>query len=255
MHTDEHNDDEPVGRVLSRREILTLFGGAGVGLMLAQGGRVLGAARAGQTARVTAATDTPCVVVTPELTEGPYFVDEHLVRADIRTNPGNPAIKPGTPLTLTLNTYTVSKADCLPLSNALVDVWHCDAWGIYSDFEQEGTDGMKFLRGCQTTGKDGKVTFKTIYPGWYEGRAVHVHFKVRPDAKDGKHREFTSQFFFDEDITDEIHAARPYAAKGQNRMRNSEDGIYHQSGGKLLVRPVKTASGWVANLNIAMTSI
>jgi protocatechuate 3,4-dioxygenase beta subunit len=126
------------------------------------------------------------------------------------------------------------------LEGAQVDVWHCDARGYYSDVQDGGFDttGLKFLRGYQVTDETGTAKFLTIYPGWYSGRAVHIHFKIRMDPISDQGYEFTSQFFFDDKLTDVVHAEDPYAAKGQRNMRNEDDGIYQQSDGLLTLNVV-----------------
>ena len=131
-----------------------------------------------------ASTNAQCVV-TPAETEGPYFVDERLNRSDIRSDPATGIVKAGVVLDLTviLSQITGTGA-CTPLASTLVDMWHCDALGFYSDISQQATVGQEFLRGYQITDATGKVRFTTIYPGWYTGRAVHIHFKARtnPDG-------------------------------------------------------------------------
>ena len=118
---------------------------------------------------------------------------------------------------------------CTPLTGAYLDAWHCDAAGVYSDVQVQGNDGggRKFLRGYQITDADGVARFQTIYPGWYRGRAVHVHFKLRLFAGTTRTYEFTSQFFFDEALTSTVHARAPYDAKGTRDTLNSRDGIYN----------------------------
>ena len=113
------------------------------------------------------------------MTEGPYWVEEQLNRSDIRQDPSNGTTKAGTPLTLQINVYQSNTSGCVPVSNAMVDIWHCDAAGLYSDEAANNTVGQKFLRGFQMTDSNGTVTFTTIYPGWYNGRAVHIHVRVR----------------------------------------------------------------------------
>jgi protocatechuate 3,4-dioxygenase beta subunit len=154
--------------------------------------------------------------VRPALTEGPYFVDEMINRSDIRSDPSDGSIKEGTPLNLTLYVSQINGSGCTPLAGAQVDVWHCDAAGVYSDASDPGfnTKGQKFLRGYQVTDANGMAKFTTIYPGWYQGRAVHIHFKIRTDPSSASGYEFTSQWFFDETLTDQVHAQQPYAAKG-----------------------------------------
>ncbi|HXV80553.1 MAG TPA: intradiol ring-cleavage dioxygenase, partial [Candidatus Binatia bacterium] len=149
----------------------------------------------------------PSCVVRPEQTEGPYFIDEKLNRSDIRSDPSDGSVKPGVPLRLAFQVSRVSGPSCSPLSGATVDVWQCDALGLYSDVRDMNADtrGKKFLRGYQTTDGNGVAEFVTIYPGWYPGRAVHIHFKIRHDPASHRALEFTSQLYFDESITDEVH--------------------------------------------------
>ncbi|MGB3138331.1 MAG: hypothetical protein WBB18_16100, partial [Nodosilinea sp.] len=111
----------------------------------------------------------PACTVRPQQTEGPFFVDEGLSRSDIRSDPAMGAVKPGVPLTLQFQVSQVGNDNCMPLAGAVVDVWHCDATGVYSDVadRRASTVGQKFLRGSQVTNADGIVEFITIYPGWY----------------------------------------------------------------------------------------
>ena len=116
------------------------------------------------------------------------------------------------------------------MAGALVEVWQCDAFGRYSGVRdlRAGFDsrGAKFLRGQQLSDADGAVRFVTIYPGWYPGRTVHIHFKVRtePDAPFG--REFTSQLYFHDRLTDRVHHRPPYAQRGPRSVTNREDGLF-----------------------------
>lgn len=192
-----------------------------------------------------ATTNAQCVV-TPAETEGPYFVDERLNRSDIRSDPASGVVRPGVPLDLNLVLSQISTAAaCTPLVGALVDMWHCDALGVYSDIAQQGSVGQEFLRGYQTTDASGSVRFTTIYPGWYTGRAVHIHFKVRTDPDSARGLEFTSQMFFDEALTDVVHAQAPYNSKGRRNTTIATDGIY-QSGGTALIVPLSGSSGGYA---------
>lgn len=170
-------------------------------------------------------TTSPSCVLTAALTEGPYFVDEKLNRSDIRADPATGEVSQGVPLALTFNVSRVANSACTPLTGAYLDVWHCDASGTYSDVA--GSTGHKFLRGYQITDANGVARFTTIYPGWYSGRAVHVHFKLRLFAGATTTYEFTSQFFFDETVTGAVHALSPYSAKGTRNVRNATDGIYN----------------------------
>jgi protocatechuate 3,4-dioxygenase beta subunit len=196
-------------------------------------------------------------VVRPELTEGPYYVDEGLQRSDIRSDPSDGSIRPGALLALTFNVSSAASNACSPLEGAIVDVWHCDALGVYSDVSDPGfnTSGQRFLRGYQVTGSDGVARFTTIYPGWYQGRAVHIHFKIRSSASASSAYEFTSQLFFDDSLTDLVHATEPYASKGQRTLRNSGDGIYRGGGAQLVLDVAGSAAGYSATFNIALESI
>jgi protocatechuate 3,4-dioxygenase beta subunit len=136
----------------------------------------------------------------------------------------------------------------------MVDVWHCDAAGVYSDVADPGgsTVGRKFLRGYQTTGADGLVGFTTIYPGAYPGRAVHIHFKVRTGGGGGRAHEFTSQLFFDDALTDQVHARAPYAGPGARRMRNGRDGIYREAGAQLTLAVAPSGAGYAGAFDLAL---
>ncbi len=218
-------DDVPRGRVRSRRDALALLCGAAM-VPLAGGARAA----------------TACVA-TPAQTEGPFFLDARLERSDIRSDTAGGAPRAGTPLTLELSIRGVSAAGCTPLAGAIVDLWHCDAEGVYS-----GTrDGARFLRGYQRTDATGRVRFVTIYPGWYGGRAVHIHFKVR----DGR-RDFTSQFYFDDAFTQRVFAQAPYAARGRPDTVNARDFVFRQGGRELMLAPVARDGGLAATFDIAL---
>ena len=239
-------DDIPIGRVLSRREALAFLGATGALLFL-------GCSESSATSSDTGDTSSSCVV-RPELMEGPYYVDEELLRSDIRSDPSDGTIRPGALLALTFNVSGAASNACSPLAGAIVDLWHCDALGVYSDVLDPSfnTSGKKFLRGYQVTGSDGVARFTTIYPGWYQGRAVHIHFKIRSAASAASAYEFTSQLFFDDSLTDQVHATEPYASKGQRTLRNSGDGIYTSGGSQLVLDVTGTADGYAATFNIAL---
>jgi protocatechuate 3,4-dioxygenase beta subunit len=211
------------------------------------------AAATGATAGPAAGTIPSCVV-RPEQTEGPYFVDDKLNRSDIRPDPSDGSVKAGVPLQLRFNVSQVSSNGCTPLSGATVDIWHCDALGIYSDVTDPSfsTVGKKFLRGYQVTDANGTVQFTTIYPGWYQGRTVHIHFKIRTAATSGKSSEFTSQLYFDDSISDKVHAQAPYASKGQRTLKNTGDGIFRGGGDQLLLTLVEANQGYAATFDIGL---
>ncbi len=292
------NDDQQIGRVLSRREVLALLGTAGATLLVGCGPTQSGqsgatAATAATTVPTTAATSAPTAaaaatpalnaeaatavavsgnptaaataaaevatavagnvaavpacVVRPEVTEGPYYVDDDLVRSDIRSDPSTGTVKEGTPLVLTFNVAQISNGSCTAFEGATVDIWHCDADGQYSDVSDRSFDtkGQKWLRGTQVTDASGKATFTTIYPGWYPGRAVHIHYKVYPDTS----KVFTSQLFFDDTLSEQVFAQAPYADKGTPDTLNSTDSIYQEL---MLMTVTKTDQGYASTFDIGI---
>lgn len=159
--------------------------------------------------------------LTPEQTEGPYYFDADAIRRDIRED------REGARLRLAIRVRDAGS--CEPLPDAVVDVWHADAEGGYSGFDGGG-DGRgrtdtRYLRGAQVTNADGIAEFVTIYPGWYPGRTVHIHAKVHLDAR----TVLTTQLFFDDELSDEVFATRPYADRGGRDQRNDSGGIFDAS--------------------------
>ncbi|THJ21380.1 MAG: twin-arginine translocation pathway signal protein [Nitrospira sp. CG24E] len=238
-------EDQPVGRLLSRREVVTFLGATGVAWLLTA---ELSPKRA------EAETSSPPCVVRPEQMEGPYFVDERLHRSDIRSDPSDGRMKAGTPLALTFLVSRLKAGDCQPLPGAQVDIWHCDALGIYSDVQDPGFDstGQKFLRGYQVTDAHGSAKFVTIYPGWYPGRTVHIHFKIRTAPVTRRTFEFTSQLYFEDGLTDRVYVAPPYAAAGPRATRNQQDWIFRRGGNQLLLAPTTTPDGCSATFAIGL---
>ncbi len=258
-----HDDDKPVGRVLSRREALALLGGAGAALFsgaaFAFGSRpaALAAERTPTAQPSPSATpnSVPTCVVRPELTEGPYFVDNMLERVDIRTDSTSGTPKDGTPLLLRFVVATVGTAACMPLAGAQVDIWHCDAQGLYSNVRDGRFDtrGQDFLRGYQITDRYGVADFVTIYPGWYPGRAVHIHFKIRSEPQAARGYEFTSQLFFEEAVNAAVYQQAPYSSKGLANVPNAREGIFRNGGDQLTLNPTLQADGsYLAVFNIGL---
>ena len=240
------NDDILIGRLLGRREAMKLLGAGGAAAL---GGWRLAAAEQ------SAPPATGTCVVRPELTEGPYFIDGSIARSDIRANTTTGALRAGVPLGLTFGVSQLAAGRCAPLAGALVHVWQCDAVGIYGGVDGPGngpTDAKdNALRGLQTSDAQGRVKFTTIYPGWYRGRAVHIHFKIRAQGPAGAY-EYTSQLFFPEALNDEVHGQEPYAAHGRRDTLNQRDGIYRQAGDQLLLQPARTTAGYDAGIDIAL---
>ena len=194
-------------------------------------------APAGQTATGAGSAGDGLCVLTPELTEGPYYLDLDLVRRDITEG------RPGTPLGLRVE--VVDADGCAPIENAAVDVWHCDADGTYSGVS--GDDGT-FLRGIQTTDAEGVAEFRTIYPGWYTGRAVHIHVKVDLGGRE----TFTGQLFFDDATTAAAYEAEPYAARGEPDTSNEADGIFSQGGASTIVAVTREDAGYAGSVTLGV---
>ena len=246
------NDDKQIGRILSRREVLALLGVAGAGVVAS---RVK--AQAGLDS-VVASTPPwmPACVVTPAQTEGPYFVDEKLNRVDIRPDPGTGKVSAGAPLDLEIRVYRVVNGTCTPYQNAVVDIWQCDAMGLYSDVKDMNgffdTAGQKFLRGYQVADGAGVAKFTTVYPGWYQGRSVHIHFKVR-SSLNARAGEFTSQLYFDDAFSDKVFTRAPYNTKTGTRTSNERDGIYRQGGKQLTLAVTENGAGYRGVFEIGVT--
>jgi protocatechuate 3,4-dioxygenase beta subunit len=181
-------------------------------------------------------------------------VDEPLRRSDIRVDPTNGQVTPGALLALTFQVMRFHAGECRPISDAQVDVWHCDAMGVYSDVQDPGfkTLGLKFLRGHQITDAEGNARFLTVYPGWYPIRTVHIHFKIRTAAIAGRIFEFTSQLYFPDELTDRVHTTLPYSSKGRRRVRNRQDFIFRDGGERLMLEPLETNGDYAATFPIGL---
>ena len=172
------------------------------------------------------------LVATPQVTEGPFFVDENLLRSDL-VSPGSSrsTVSGGFPLTLSFTLYNLVGTLATPMAGAHIDIWHADAIGTYSDeassgIQSESTTGQTWLRGYQVTGTDGKVTFQTIHPGWYTGRTPHIHVKIRTyNASGNVTHTFTTQMFFTDSQNSAPLASTVYQ-HGTRTVFNANDNVY-----------------------------
>jgi protocatechuate 3,4-dioxygenase beta subunit len=210
------NDSEIYAALIRRREALAALGLAGVGAVLLgkPGGIALGTPEAAAAGACT---------LDPEVTEGPYWIDNDLTRRDIRED------RKG--LLLKLGLTVVDATTCTAIKGADVEIWHADASGLYSGFgsspSQGSTNSKRYLRGHQKSDADGKLSFLTIYPGWYRGRTPHIHVKVHV----GGNTVHTGQLFFRDSTSDKVYATSHYKAHGEPDTTNAQDSIYKQAGG------------------------
>ena len=220
-------------RLLTRREAIGAVGAAGAVLAaFGCGDSPTSPTTTATTTTTTTSTNATCAV-TPTETIGPYPSLVDLFRSDIREG------KSGTLLTLTIHVVNVNNG-CAAVPNANVEIWHVDAAGDYSQY---GTQtAQTFLRGIQTTNSNGDVTFTTIYPGWYQGRATHIHVEVTMAGRSIK----VTQIAFPESINNSVHASGVYASRGANPMSNLADGIFSDSLSSEIVTPTGSVSGGYA---------
>ena len=233
---------------LGRRQALRLLGAGGFGAVVlgACGGDTSGTGASsgsgsGSTTAPGSATEGPeassgltpaafegagACVLTPQQTEGPYYLEVDKIRDDIREDRQGSRLR--------LATRIVDTDGCTPIKSALFEIWHCDAGGLYSGFEQasrglgggpgggRATDAERYLRGAQVTDGDGIAAMTTIYPGWYQGRTVHVHAKVFITSRE----VLTTQLYFDDELTEAVHAGAPYSRRRARDTYNRDDRIF-----------------------------
>jgi len=234
--------DEPQGverEALSRRRSLVRLGGLAATVLGAGGlARAAESDAAGEGPAGVASGAVSCVL-TPEQTEGPYYIDGEKVRGNITEG------KAGTPLTLRLK--VVNASTCKPIRGAVVDIWHADAVGVYSGFGA-GASNRTFMRGIQRTNAQGLAVFRTVYPGWYQGRTVHIHVKVHLGG-DVVH---TGQLYFPDAVTDAAYRRAPYTSRPGRTTRNSADAIFRNGGSKSLLSLRKATPGYVASITMGV---
>ncbi|MFF1293140.1 MULTISPECIES: intradiol ring-cleavage dioxygenase [unclassified Streptomyces] len=294
MTGNQQNNEPKHKRDLTRRKVVVA--GAGAAVAVGAGATLASGAFADETTSTASASGTSsaevCYKLTSETTEGPYYIDADKLRRDITED------KEGIPLVLDLK--VIDSETCKPIRNAAVDIWHCDALGIYSGYEslstggggtaptgapsgtptgeppsgapsggtgggvhEEPTDDERYLRGTWKTDKHGKVTFKTVFPGWYRGRTVHIHTKVHVGGEwtdagyEGGTTCHTGQFFFDEASVLASAEVEPYSTSTTERTTLDEDTIYDQSGTaggllKLKYNKKNIAKGVVGSLTMGV---
>jgi protocatechuate 3,4-dioxygenase beta subunit len=265
---------------ISRRRALSLSGTIGLTGLLAAcsgdsgsgGSRPAGARSQGAPASadvIAALNRTPTCALAKEETPGPYWFDVDSVRSDIRDG------RPGTPFHLSMRVQDMGR--CAPsgepavITRAVIEIWHCDAGGVYSGFESgsrgggpggaaggtsdgsysagdkeaKTTDDGTFLRGAQAVDGSGIAQFRTIFPGWYRGRTTHIHVKVHIDRK----TVLTTQLFVDDAVADEIYRKSPYSSHAGRDTRNADDSIYDASGRMTIEQQ---GSGYTGAINLGV---
>jgi len=215
---------------LSRRAALGALGAATAAVAAACGSDSPTSPSSTTTVTTTTTSTNGTCAVTPTETAGPYPSRTDMFRSDVRET------RQGTTLTLTIKVVNVASA-CAAVTGADVEIWHCDVAGDYSQYGSQ--TAATFLRGIQTTNAAGEVTFTTIYPGWYQGRATHIHVEVTMAGRSIK----VSQMAFPESINNAVHTNGVYASRGTNPTSNQSDGIFSDSLASELVTPVGSPSG------------
>ena len=219
---------------VTRRGSLVRLGGF-VAALLGAGGFVAGAS--GGPAGV--ASGAVGCVLTPEQTEGPYYIAGEKMRRNITEG------RPGTPLTLRL--AVVDASTCRPIKSAAVDIWHADAGGAYSGFGG-GSGSRTFMRGIQRTDARGIAIFRTVYPGWYPGRTVHVHVKVHV----GGRVVHTGQLYFPDSLTDAAYRKPPYSKRPGRDTRNATDAVFRNGGKRSLLRLRRNGAGYLGTITMGV---
>jgi protocatechuate 3,4-dioxygenase beta subunit len=220
---------------INRRDSLLAAGGLIAAALIPE---AASAAGSGSGPSAVASGAISCVL-TPELTEGPYYVPSEKMRRNITEG------KPGAPLDLRLT--VVDASTCKPVKSAVVDIWHADALGVYSG-AIANNPGTNFMRGVQKTDTAGLARFLSVYPGWYQGRAVHIHVKVYL----GGSVVHTGQFFFSDAVTDAVYKQSPYNARGSRDTRNAADSIYRNGGSRSMLKVTKLSSGYRAGITMGV---
>jgi len=224
------------GERLTRRASIVGLGGFVLGLL---GWKAAGSEAAGPSAVSSGAV---ACVLTPEQTEGPYYIAGEKFRRNIAEG------RPGVPLLLRLR--VVDPSTCRPIKGAAVDIWHADALGVYSGFGA-GSGSRTFMRGIQRTDATGLARFRSVYPGWYQGRTVHIHVKVHV-AGNVVH---TGQLYFPDSLTDRVFRRKPYNSRPKRTTRNANDFVFAQGGRRSLLRLRKVGSAYVGAVTMGVNRL
>ena len=204
---------------------------------------------AGTESDMTAGTEEQDFAVSCQETasqiEGPFYFNPNLDRVEIYED------RMGTPINFML---TIQDINCQALPNALVEIWHADAAGIYSGYVNQGQDtrGETFLRGAQVSDEQGVAHFTSVYPGWYPGRAAHVHFKVSIQGR----VLLTSQFYFSDQITQAVYQQPPYQSRGMADTPRDSDRFFLSAGelaDGLVMDVTSNDSGYQGQLVVVVT--
>jgi len=234
-------------RDVTRRDLLGAFTATIGAALIGCGSSPTSPSASSSTGTTTGGTTSGACAVTPTETEGPYPDRTGMINSTAFYRQDVTEGKPGLPLTLALSVVDVNRG-CSPVVNATVEIWHCDAAGNYSEYGN--STGETFLRGLQRSDADGKVAFTTIYPGWYQGRATHIHLEVFVNGASVK----TTQMAFPDDVNAAVYSTGVYGARGNNPIRTSADGIFADGTSlEMATMSGNTSSGYTATLQLAVT--
>lgn len=237
-------------RRLSRRQALELLGVASAVVTAGCSGGETPTSPSATTTTTTTTTvtdaggssGTTSCAVSPTETVGPYPSHGDYFRSDVTDG------KPGLPLALTIAVVNAASG-CTPVAGADVEIWQCDHQGVYSEYGQG--QGQSFLRGVQTTNAQGQVTFNTVYPGWYQGRATHIHVEVTIGGRSVK----VTQVAFPEDVTAAVYRTGVYAAKGQNSTTNARDNVFADGVSlEMITLSGNTSSGFTGTFQVGISA-
>ena len=247
---------------IDRRHALSLLGAAGAGAVVlaacggsdenasprptttsTDAGRPSATAVAAGTVTAGMFANASACTVAPAATEGPYYIEVDKIRSDVRED------REGTQLRVAAR--VLGSDGCTPVKDAVFEIWHCDAEGRYSGFESASTgsdattDTKRYLRGAQITNADGIAEITTIYPGWYQGRTVHIHAKVFISSRE----VLTTQLYFDEELNRAVLAGAPYNGRGERDASNDGDSIFSD---QTILTVSKDGDGYLGLINIGV---